>query len=148
MVQPTEDSPSSKELVSVPRDLIGEVLNVLGNAASIWPHATGAKDITRLQFQLMAACNTDETVAAPTDAELWKKQADYASEREMACLGQLARTPLLLEAIEAIAVLPARRDERRNGMSWIDLADRNCKIARDALDAYRLAVKADDATRG
>lgn len=37
-------------------------------------------------------------------------------------------------ALEKLAVLPARREERKLGESWIGLADRSCEIARDALN--------------
>lgn len=79
----------------------------------------------------------NHSAVQPSSAELWAKQANMASESEMTALRQLARVPTLLEAIEAIAVEPSHRDERQQGMSWVELATRNCKIARDSLDAYR-----------
>ena len=40
--------------VSVPRELLHECANVLGNAASIWPSATGSKEIRRVESALTA----------------------------------------------------------------------------------------------
>lgn len=53
--------PLSSNSVSVPREMLERCLNVLGNAVSIWPDATGAKDIDRLRFQLVALAGADET---------------------------------------------------------------------------------------
>lgn len=55
------------DLVQVPRELIGQLLNILGNAASMWPDASGAQEIRRIQFELMAAIQSSSAEGSHDD---------------------------------------------------------------------------------